>query len=71
MGAGVATSGLYTRRVIQKLSLDQIVQIVGATPEQAVFDWKRTFRPPRDEEGRASQQTGPVWTLDRGPETVR
>jgi Schlafen, AlbA_2 len=35
--------------VIQKLTLQQILKTLGTTPEQAVFDWKRTFAPPRDE----------------------
>jgi len=39
----------YTGRVIQKLSLEEIVQLLGGTPEQPVFDWKRTFEPPADE----------------------
>jgi hypothetical protein len=38
--------------VISKLSLGEIVQLFGATPEQPVFDWKRTFSPPRDEEAK-------------------
>jgi hypothetical protein len=35
--------------VIQKLSLAEIVHLLTNTPEQSVFDWKRTFQPPRDE----------------------
>jgi len=35
--------------MIAKLSLDKIVQMIGSTPEQSVFDWKRTFTPPRDD----------------------
>jgi hypothetical protein len=35
--------------VIKKLSLGEIVELLGSTPEQPVFDWKRTFAPPRDE----------------------
>jgi len=35
--------------VIEKLSLDEIVRMLGSTPEQPVFDWKRMFTPPRDE----------------------
>jgi hypothetical protein len=38
--------------VIQKLSLEEIVQVLGSTPEQPVFDWKRTFAPPRDEDAK-------------------
>lgn len=34
--------------MIEKLSLEQIVRLFGNTPEQPVFDWKRTFEPPRD-----------------------
>jgi len=39
--------------VIAKLTLDEIVQMLGSTPEQPVFDWKRTFAPPRDENAKA------------------
>lgn len=42
-------AALHLKEVIQKLSLEEIVQMLGSTPEQPVFDWKRTFAQPRDE----------------------
>ncbi|MGZ9075849.1 MAG: ATP-binding protein [Burkholderiaceae bacterium] len=36
--------------MITSLSIDEIVQFLKATPEQAVFDWKADFVPPSDDE---------------------
>lgn len=59
--------------VIEKLSLDTIVQMIGSTPEQPVFDWKRTFAPPRDEMARGefvkdvmAVANGTAFTRSRG-----
>jgi hypothetical protein len=38
--------------VIQRLTLPQIIVLVRNHPEQAVFDWKRTFEPPRDDDAK-------------------
>lgn len=38
--------------VIQKLSVEDIKRVLASTPEQHVFDWKRTFEPPRDEQAK-------------------
>jgi hypothetical protein len=38
--------------VIQRLTLPEIIHLARETPEQTVFDWKRTFEPPRDENAR-------------------
>jgi len=38
---------------IQRLTLAQILDLVQTRPEQIVFDTKRSFRPPRDDAGRA------------------
>jgi hypothetical protein len=44
--------GAYTEVVIEKLTLAEIEAIVRAAPEQPVYDWKRSFAPPRDEDGK-------------------
>lgn len=36
--------------MITSLSIDEIVQVLKATPEQAVFDWKVDFVPPSDDD---------------------
>jgi hypothetical protein len=43
-----ATSRLAS--VIKCLTVAEIVNLVRETPEQTVFDWKRTFGPPRDDD---------------------
>jgi hypothetical protein len=35
--------------VIQRLTVAEVITLVRQTPEQTIFDWKRTFEPPRDE----------------------
>jgi hypothetical protein len=35
--------------VIERLSLEGILHVLGSKPEQPVFDWKRTFESPKDE----------------------
>jgi hypothetical protein len=37
---------------VSKLTVDEIGAIVKATPEQQVFDWKRSSARPRDEDGK-------------------
>lgn len=36
--------------VIRELTLDEVVALFTSTPEQPVYDWKGTFRPPRRDE---------------------
>jgi hypothetical protein len=36
----------------QRLTLDQIVALVRSTPEQALFDWKRDFETPTQDESK-------------------
>jgi hypothetical protein len=38
--------------VIKRLTVAEIVGLARETPEQTVFDWKRTFEPPRDEDAK-------------------
>lgn len=38
--------------MIQRLSVVEIIELVRGAPEQTVFDWKRTFEPPRDEDAK-------------------
>lgn len=38
--------------MIQKLSVEDIKRVLASTPEQHVFDWKRSFEPPRDEQAK-------------------
>jgi hypothetical protein len=37
---------------MQTLTIDQIIEVVKLTPEKAVFDWKRDFVVPNDDEKR-------------------
>jgi predicted HTH transcriptional regulator len=37
---------------MQTLNIDQIIEVVRLTPEKAVFDWKRDFVVPNDDEKR-------------------
>jgi predicted HTH transcriptional regulator len=39
--------------VIKTLSIDQVMEVLRSTPEQAVFDWKRDFVVPTTDEARA------------------
>ena len=38
--------------MIQRLTVAEIVSLARESPEQTVFDWKRTFEPPRDEDAK-------------------
>ncbi len=49
-GAGRAASCVY---MIQRLDLARAIALVQTTPEQIIFDTKRDFIPPRDENARA------------------
>ena len=38
--------------MIRQLTIDEIVDLVKTAPEQATFDWKTDFSPPKDDESR-------------------
>jgi hypothetical protein len=38
--------------MIQRLTVVEIISLVRETPEQTIFDWKRTFDPPRDDDSK-------------------
>ena len=38
--------------MIRQLTIDEIIRLLQSTPEQAIFDWKVDFSPPRDDKAR-------------------